>query len=108
MTKPPLMITDDMTKRLEKIRLKYQAGVSNLRKAWLVNEVASALNSFWKDQVTPALENKPWKNSIKFLQDIIGDESKNYRMVNQWLKGEISTKKFIDGIAYIIQAYLEM
>lgn len=108
MSKSSLTITDNMIRNLENIRRKYQGSMSDLKKAWLVNEIASVLNNFWKNEITLALGNKPWKCSMRFLQDIIGDESKNYRLIPQWLQGKIGTRELIEGISFIIQAYLKM
>lgn len=76
-------------------------------KARIVNEVASILNKFWKPEIQPHLKNSVWRNSMKLLQDVVGDEfKKEERSGLRWLQGKMQTEEFVKNIAGLVQRYL--
>jgi hypothetical protein len=105
-----LPVSDEMVNELEACRGKYGwcwLSLSPLQKAHVINNVASILNRFWGNSIKSFLKGKPWRDPMKFLQDILGDESKRkYRAVSQWMLGSLDNKGFIEHIAFIIRSYL--
>ncbi|MEM3382671.1 MAG: hypothetical protein QXZ02_02840 [Candidatus Bathyarchaeia archaeon] len=108
---PLLCVSDEMIEELEMLRREYGwrwARAHPLEKGRIINKVASILNRFWGSDIEPYLRGKPWRDPMKFLQDIIGDESKGeHRAVSQWLQGIPDTRGFIKHIAFIVQSYLK-
>jgi len=107
----PLPTPNGIIEKLEECRRRYGwcwLGLDPLQKGHAINKVASILNRCWGDTIRPYLLGKPWRNPMKFLQDILGDESKReYRAFSQWMLGGLDTKSFIEYIAFIVTSYLK-
>ena len=109
-----LPISEELINELEAVRKSY----SNLAYSWssltlekgkVVNDIARIFNKHWSRFIGPFLAGKPWRNSWNFLQDIIGDEAKGKsRAIPQWLRGEMSTKEFIEHVKSVIERILKI
>jgi len=111
MTELQLPMSDKIVEELETYRRKhrqYWPNFSPLQKAHAINEIASIFNKYWCDSIGSFIKDKPWRDSMKLFQDIIGDESRRKeRAVSQWMMESLDTKSFIEHIAFIVRHYLK-
>ncbi|MCD6465915.1 hypothetical protein J7L27_06080 [Candidatus Bathyarchaeota archaeon] len=105
-----LPLTDELFNQAENIRRKYYRAIQDPpERRFVVNELASLLNRYWKDLIKPRMPLGVWRTSMNLLQDIIGDEFKGKPGVRQglkWLEGSKSTKEFVEYIARRVQQIL--
>ena len=100
-------LTDELFNQAESIRRKYYKAIYYPRERhFVVNELTSLFNRYWKDLIEPRMPSGIWKDSLALLKDIIGDEFKRELGVRsglQWLEGGKSTEEFIEYIARRVQ-----
>ena len=105
-----LPLTDELFKQAESIRRKYYKAIRYPReRRFVVNELASLFNRYWKDLIKPRMPLDVWRTPMNLLQDIIGDEFKGkpgVRQGLQWLEGSKSTEEFVEYIARHVQQIL--
>ena len=105
-----LPLTDELFNRAENIRKKYYRAIrSPLERCFVVNELASLFNRYWKDFIEPRMPSGIWRTPMNLLQNIIGDEFKGKPGIRpglQWLERSKSTKEFVEYIARRVQQIL--
>jgi len=105
-----LPLADELFNQAESIRRKYYKAIRYPReRRFVVNELASLFNRYWKDLIKPRMPLDVWRTPMNLLQDIIGDEFKGkpgVRQGLQWLEGSKSTEEFVEYIARRVQQIL--
>lgn len=70
-------LTGELFNQAESIRRKYYKAIYYPReRRFVVNELTSLFNRYWKDLIEPRMPSGIWKDSLALLKDIIGDEFK--------------------------------
>jgi hypothetical protein len=103
---PSLPIHDELIEKLEECRRRHKENWPKpqpIQIAQAVIDVARTLNEYWGKEVEPFLGRLPYKSSRELLQDFVGDEFKSkggaeVRYGHKWMKGEMSTKDFVEWI----------
>ena len=105
-----LPLTDELFNQAENIRRNYYRAIHYPgERRFVVNELASLLNRYWKGLIGPRMPSGIWRTPMNLLQDIIGDEFKGKPEVRQglqWLEGSKSTEEFVEYIARHVQQIL--
>jgi hypothetical protein len=101
-----LPINNGLIEKLEECRRRHEKNWPKpkpIQIAQAVNDVARTLNEYWGKEIEPFLGKLPYKSSRELFQDFIGDEFRSeegaeIRPGHRWMKGEMSTKDFVEWI----------